>query len=499
MKYYITTPIYYVNDSPHIGSVYTTLAADIIARFKRLDGFDVHFLTGTDEHGQKVEKAANAKGFAPKKFCDTVCERFKNVCSEINISNDDFIRTSEDRHKIVVQEVWQKLLNQGNIYLGKYCGWYSIRDEAFYNENELDAEGLAPTGSVVEWIEEPSYFFDLSKWQDRLLEFYDANPDFILPHYRANEVKSFVKSGLEDLSVSRTSFQWGIKVPNDESHVIYVWLDALFNYYSAVKTQSLQGFWPPDLHIVGKDITRFHAVYWPAFLMALDLPLPKRVFAHGWWLVEGAKMSKSTGNVIDPFKLKEEFGLDYLRYYLMREMPFGNDHSYSRESFINKINSELCNNIGNLCQRVLVFVQKNADSTVPSGDNFTDEDNQILQTSYQAIDKMRAHIDKQMIHLAFEEVVKLSSITNDYISKNAPWDLKKNNPHRLGSVLYTLLEIIRNIGILVSPLLPNASEKILDSLAIDKDSRTFKFVCKEHKMVAGIKLPTPQMIFPRIG
>ncbi len=497
MKYYLTTPIYYVNDSPHIGHVYTTLAADVVARFKRLDGYDVHFLTGTDEHGQKVEKTAISKGYTPMEYCDIISQKFKDVADSMGFLHDDFIRTSEDRHKKVVADIWEKLVATGDIYLGKYSGWYSVRDEAFYDESEIK-DGKAPTGAPVEWVEESSYFFKLSKWQDKLLDLYKQNPDFLLPHYRANEVISFVKSGLRDLSVSRTSFDWGIKVPDDEKHVIYVWLDALFNYYSAIQTKELEGFWPPNLHIVGKDILKFHAIYWPAFLMAIDLPLPKQIFAHGWWLVGGEKMSKSIGNVIDPFALKDEFGLDYLRYYLIREMPFGNDHSYSRELFILRVNSELCNNLGNLCQRVLSFIEKNVGSVIPQSDNLNDEDKVLLSVAYKAIDNMRDHIDKLALHLAFEEVVKLGRLANEYVDRNAPWALKKTDVSRMEAVLYTLVEVIRIIGILLQPLIPTSAAKILDVLAVSDGDRSFNCASSNYALKSGAIINSPEIIFLRI-
>jgi methionyl-tRNA synthetase len=498
MKYFVSTPIYYVNDSPHIGHVYTTLAADVIARFKRLDGMKVHFATGTDEHGQKVEKTAIQKGYAPAEYCDMVFKRFRDVADIMGFSYDDFFRTSEDHHKKVVEEVWKKMVDSGDIYLDKYSGWYSVRDEAFFDESEIK-DGKAPTGAEVEWIEEPSYFFRLSKWQDKLLELYEQNPDFILPHYRANEVISFVKSGLRDLSVSRTTFDWGIKVPGDEKHVIYVWLDALFYYYTSVNSEERKDFWPPDLQIVGKDILRFHAVYWPAFLMALGLPLPKRIFAHGWWLVEGEKMSKSIGNVIDPFALKEEFSLDYLRYYLVREMPFGNDHSYSRELFITRINTELCNNIGNLCQRVLTFVEKNAGAIVPPRKSLNSEDQTLLTACYEVLPTMRAHMDKQALHSVFGEVIKIGRLANEYIDIQAPWALKKTDPARMEAVLYTLLEAIRIIGILLQPLIPDSAGKVLDTLGIAKDERSFTHADAEHAIRSGEMINKPEVLFPRIG
>lgn len=497
MNFYVTTPIYYVNDVPHIGHVYTTLAADVLARFKRLDGYKVHFLTGTDEHGQKVEKTAREKGVDTQTYCDSVAQTFRQVADDMLFSYDDFIRTSEPRHKDVVRDVWNKMIANDDIYLSKYSGWYSVRDEAFYDESEL-IEGKAPTGAPVEWVEEESYFFRLSKYQDRLLKLYEENPDFVLPHFRKNEVIAFVKSGLRDLSVSRTSFSWGIPVPNDDKHVMYVWLDALFNYYSAVQVDGLKEFWPADLHIVGKDIMRFHAIYWPAFLMSVNLPMPKRVFAHGWWMVDGEKMSKSLGNVINPFALKEEFGLDYMRYYLMREMPFGNDHSYSRASFIARVNAELCNNIGNLCQRVLSFVAKNAECKVPSSSDLVDADKAVLAKCYAAINDMREAIDKQAIHTAFEVVVGLGNLANEYIDTNAPWALRKTDLVRMNAVLYTLMECIRVIGIYLQPLIPTSAGKILDTLNVSHSERTFKHATAEFALKAGDAINEPQVIFPRL-
>ena len=394
-SYYITTPIYYVNDVPHIGHAYTTLACDAMARFKRLDGYQVLFLTGTDEHGQKVENAANDRGLAPKEFTDQVSQNFRDLLPILNVSNDDFIRTTEKRHKVSAQRIWQKLMDNGHIYLDKYSGWYSLRDEAYFTENEL-IDGKAPTGATVEWVEEESYFFDLSAWQEPLLEFYEKNPKFIAPRSRRNEVISFVKSGLRDLSISRTSFNWGISVPNDPKHIMYVWLDALTNYITAAgfpeeNIPKYNQFWPADLHMVGKDILRFHAVYWPAFLMAAELELPKRVFAHGWWTNEGEKISKSIGNVIDPIELIQTFGLDQVRYFLLREVPFGNDGDFSQQSMIARINSDLSNDLGNLCQRVLSFVYKNGGQKIPQPMNELPEDQRLLQNAKDLIAQLRVH------------------------------------------------------------------------------------------------------------
>ncbi len=373
-RYYLTTPIYYVNDAPHIGHAYTTLACDVLARFMRLDGRDVMFLTGTDEHGQKVEKSAAVAGMAPKDFTDMVSQNFRDLSRAMNISHDDFIRTTEPRHIRACQALWQRLLKNDQIYLGKYTGWYAVRDEAYYAEDELttSASGkkIAPSGAQAEWVEEPSYFFRLSQWQEPLLKFYADDPDFIAPETRRNEVMSFVRSGLRDLSVSRTSFKWGVPVPNDPGHIMYVWLDALTNYITAagypdVDSVTYRRFWPADLHMVGKDILRFHAVYWPAFLMAADLAPPRRVFAHGWWTNEGQKISKSLGNVIDPLKLIEQYGLDPVRYFLLREIPFGNDGDFSRRAIVNRINGDLANDFGNLAQRVLSMINKNCGAAVP--------------------------------------------------------------------------------------------------------------------------------------
>ncbi|MBT4890632.1 MAG: methionine--tRNA ligase, partial [Rhodospirillales bacterium] len=397
-RYYITTPIYYVNDAPHIGHAYTTLACDVLARFKRLDGYDVHFLTGTDEHGQKVETSAAAAGIAPKDFTDKVSQNFRDLADFMGFSNDDFIRTTEERHKKSCQAIWQRLIDNDEIYLGSYKGWYAIRDEAYYGEDELttNAEGkkAAPSGAEVEWVEEPSYFFRLSNWGDKLLKYYEDHPDFVLPKTRLNEVTSFIKGGLRDLSVSRTSFNWGIPVPGDDKHIMYVWLDALTNYITAAgfpdtDSESYQKYWPADLHMVGKDILRFHAVYWPAFLMAADLAPPKRVYAHGWWTNEGEKISKSVGNAIDPLDLIAEFGLDQVRYFLMREVPFGNDGDYSRTAMIQRTNADLANDFGNLSQRVLSMVFKNCDAAIPAPQAFTDEDNAMLEQCYDLLDKLR--------------------------------------------------------------------------------------------------------------
>jgi methionyl-tRNA synthetase len=500
-SYYITTPIYYVNDVPHIGHAYTTLACDAMARFKRLDGYQVLFLTGTDEHGQKVENAANDRGLAPKEFTDQVSQNFRDLLPILNVSNDDFIRTTEKRHKVSAQRIWQKLMDNGHIYLDKYSGWYSLRDEAYFTENEL-IDGKAPTGATVEWVEEESYFFDLSAWQEPLLEFYEKNPKFIAPRSRRNEVISFVKSGLRDLSISRTSFNWGISVPNDPKHIMYVWLDALTNYITAAgfpeeNIPKYNQFWPADLHMVGKDILRFHAVYWPAFLMAAELELPKRVFAHGWWTNEGEKISKSIGNVIDPIELIQTFGLDQVRYFLLREVPFGNDGDFSQQSMIARINSDLSNDLGNLCQRVLSFVYKNGGQKIPQPMNELPEDQRLLQSAKDLIAKLREHFDSQEFNLALEKIWTVIGAANKYIDTQAPWALKKSNPERMNTVLYNLIEVLRYLAITTQPIIPKSANIMLDQLTVPTNERSFKYLTSTYKIKPGEKLEKPSPIFPR--
>ncbi len=497
-KYYITTPIYYVNDKPHIGHAYTTLACDVLARFMRLSGREVKFLTGTDEHGQKVEKSAALANMDPQSFTDKVSEHFRSLASAMNFSHDDFIRTTEPRHIKGVQKLWQKLIDNGAIYLSKYCGWYAVRDEAFYSESEL-IDGLAPTGAPVEWVEEPSYFFALSKWQDRLLEFYTQNPDFIKPESRRNEILSFVKSGLNDLSVSRTSFKWGIPVPNDPDHIMYVWLDALANYITALGYPEENGeykqFWPANVHVVGKDIIRFHAVYWPAFLMAAELEPPQTIMSHGWWTNEGQKISKSLGNTIDPIALIEEFGLDQVRYFLMREVIFGNDGNFSRASMIARINNELSNKVGNLAQRTLSFIVKQCDGYVEVNPNAYDSD--ILKTCLGLKDKLTLAMEKQEISFVLDEIIKLADMANVYIDHNAPWTLKKTDPTKMMEVLYILIEVIRYIALLLQPFVPDSAAKMLDQLGVDEDKRSFEFLSKKGAIDGSKQLLAPMPIFPR--
>ena len=505
-NFYITTPIYYVNDAPHVGHAYTTLACDVLARFKRLDGFDVKFLTGTDEHGQKVEKSAQKAKIDPQAFTDKVSKNFQNLTRKMNFTNDDFIRTTEKRHKIACQNIWKRLIEAGDIYLGSYAGWYSVRDEAFYVEAELinngEGEKIAPTGAEVEWVEEPSYFFRLSAWQDRLLAFYKNNPEFILPLTRRNEVLSFVEGGLQDLSVSRTSFKWGVPVPNDDQHIMYVWLDALTNYITAIgypdtEHEEYEKFWPADVHVVGKDILRFHAVYWPAFLMAASLDPPKRIFAHGWWTNEGEKISKSLGNVIDPLELIETYGLDQVRYFLLREVPFGNDGDFSRSAMIRRINGELANDFGNLAQRVLSMINKNCNSQVPKKGTFTKEDENFLERIDGLLAIVRESLDMQLFHIALENIWVEIRNSNHYIDHQAPWTLKKENPDRMNTVLYILAEAIRQLAMITQPFVPEAAGRMLDQVGINEGNRGFEQYGIEGRLKVGAKLPKPEGIFPR--
>ncbi len=531
-KYYITTPIYYVNDIPHIGHAYTTLACDVLARFHRLAGYDVKFLTGTDEHGQKVEKSAIAKGIDPQSFTDQVSESFRNLGNVMNFSNDDFIRTTEVRHKAGAQALWNKLMENDEIYLGKYDGWYSVRDEAFYAESEI-IDGKAPTGSPVEWMEEPSYFFKLSKWQDRLLEFYEQNPDFIKPASRRNEVVSFVKGGLNDLSVSRTTCKWGVPVPGNEEHVMYVWLDALSNYISALgyPDEKYKDYWPADVHVVGKDIIRFHAVYWPAFLMAANIAPPKTIMSHGWWTNEGEKISKSVGNVIDPIGLVEEFGLDQTRWFLMREVIFGNDGDFSRERMKMRINGELANKIGNLVQRTLGFIAKQCEGMndgkiyvpMPSARDadYSHKNEEFKNTAYtnpalvscsELYNELKIDMANQGISLALDKIMNLVDQTNAYFNDAAPWNIDtKTEFEKQQLVLYTTLELIRNIALFLQPFMPDAANNILDQLCIPQpkstpelessgipNMRNFGIIGREFALEPGHKLQKPPAVFPRI-
>ncbi len=502
--FYITTPIYYVNDKPHIGHAYTTIACDVMARFKRLDGFRVKFLTGTDEHGQKVAKAAADKGVPPIAICDRNSQYFRDLAKALGATNDDFIRTTEQRHVESCQALWRKLEDNGHIYLDKYAGWYSVRDEAFFDESEL-TEGpngkLAPTGAPVEWVAEESYFFDLSKWQDKLLELYDSNPDFIAPKSRFNEVRSFVAGGLRDLSVSRTTFSWGIPVPGNDRHIMYVWIDALTNYITGLghpqATDEMKVFWPESLHMVGKDIIRFHCVYWPAFLMGAGLPVPKRVFAHGWWTIEGQKMSKSLGNAIDPHMLVEKYGLDQLRYFLLREVPFGNDGDFSESGIGQRINGDLANEFGNLAQRFLSFIAKNLGGVLPEPGPLNEDDNALLESCHRLLDQCRDAINQQSFNGVLDAIWLVVRAANVYVDKQAPWTLRKTDPARMNTVLYVLAEATRHLAILMQPFVPAAAAKLLDQLAVPEERRSFAALGEAHALKGGTPLPAPQGIFPR--
>ncbi|MFP4126840.1 MAG: methionine--tRNA ligase [Alphaproteobacteria bacterium] len=501
-RYYVTTPIYYVNDSPHIGHAYTTLACDALARFMRLDGREVRFLTGTDEHGQKVEQAARAAGMDPQAFTDQVSTRFRDLASAWKFSHDDFIRTTESRHVRAVKALWQTLEANGDIYLGTYAGWYSVRDEAFWAENEIK-DGKAPSGAPVEWVEEPSYFFRLSAWAERLLAHYRAHPDFILPESRRNEVMRFVEGGLFDLSVSRTSFNWGIPVPANPDHVIYVWLDALTNYLSAVgypdnASRDYRRFWPADVHVVGKDILRFHAVYWPAFLMAAGLEPPKRVFAHGWWTNEGQKISKSLGNVIEPHELVATYGLDQVRYFLLREVPFGQDGDFSHRAMVHRMNADLANDYGNLAQRALSMIHKNCAAAVPEPGAFAAADTALLAAAAALPDGVRAQMEVQAFHKALEAIWAVIGEANRYVDAQAPWVLKTSDPARMRTVLYTLAETVRRLAIVTQAFVPDASAKLLDQLAVPAERRRLAHVHDpDARLVAGTALPRPEGVFPR--
>ena len=505
--YYITTPIYYPSGKPHMGHAYSSIISDVFARFKKIDGYNVHFLTGTDEHGLKIQRASEENKMKPLEFCNKISKTFKNLCKILNLSNTDFIRTTEDRHKKSVQHLWKELEKSGDIYLSKYSGWYSVSDEAFYNEDEIetkDGEKVSVnSGSRVEWVEEESYFFKLSKWQDKLLDYYEKNPNFILPQSRKNEVVSFVKSGLRDLSVSRKSFSWGIKVPSNEEHVIYVWLDALTNYISALKYPDISNelynnFWPADVHIIGKDILRFHAIYWPAFLLAAKIPLPKRIYGHGWILSGEEKMSKSKGNILDPLEIIDNYGLDPLRYYLIKEVSFGNDGNISKEKLEDCINSDLANNYGNFCQRVTAFAEKNCDSKVPDSVEFNDQDKNILDNFSNNIKTLRSYIDDQKLNSYVDFIVNVLFDANKYFNDQEPWN-KKNDKKRLNTIIYTSLELIRKISIMLYPIIPSSSIKSLGVFNIKEKDILFDTI-KEHKYLkSNSKIDRVDILFKKIA
>lgn len=503
-QFYITTPIYYVNDKPHIGHAYTSLICDVTARFMKLSGKNVKFTTGTDEHGQKIEKAAKANGMQPKEFTDQVSVKFKELAKFMNFQYDDFIRTTDAHHKKAVVTLWKRLQEREQIYLDSYSGWYSVRDEAFYQESEL-IDGKAPTGAEVEWVTEKSYFFRLSHWQDKLLELYENQPNFIFPASRKNEAVSFVKSGLTDLSISRTSFNWGIKVPGNDKHIIYVWIDALTNYITSVNFPNIEDneykqFWVNEdclnVHVIGKDILRFHAVYWPAILLAAELPLPKQIAVHGWWLNEGEKISKSLGNVIDPIALATEFGVDQLRYFLLREANFGQDGNFSKKNMISRINSELAHNIGNLVQRTISFLHKQCAGVVPIIDQNLLKNDENLLNCKPILDQVMKHLSKYEFNHIILLIINIASEANAYIDKSAPWTLSKTDKEGMNLVIYKLLEYIRIIGILLQPIVPQSAKKILDQLKIPSEQRNWESLCNVQ-ISSGSILPKPEPIFLR--
>ena len=505
-NYYITTPIYYPSAKPHMGHAYSSIIADFFARFKRIDGYKVYFLTGTDEHGLKIQRAAEKKGVEPLAFCDEISKTFKNLSKTLNLTNNDFIRTTESRHKKSVQYLWEELKKNDDIYLSKYSGWYSVSDEAFYNEDEiedLDNKKVAISSkSPVEWVDEESYFFRLSKWEKPLLEFYEKNPDFISPASRKNEVISFVKSGLKDLSVSRKSFSWGIKVPNDNEHVIYVWLDALTNYISALNypnkdDELYKKFWPASVHLIGKDILRFHAIYWPAFLLAAKITPPKKVYGHGWILSNEEKMSKSKGNILDPLEIIKQYGLDPLRYYLIKEVSFGNDGNISQERLEDCINSDLANNFGNLCQRVSAFVIKNCDSKVPEKIKFENDDIKILDEYSQNLDKLRSEIDNQNINYYIDYIVNRLFEANKYFNDQEPWK-KKDDKIRLNTIVYTTLEIVRKVTFLLYPIIPQSSLKALKIFNLEEKDVIFQSIGNNEFLKKGSAINKIDILFNKI-
>jgi methionyl-tRNA synthetase len=505
--YYITTAISYPNGPPHIGHAYEVIATDAIARFMRLDGFDVYFLTGTDEHGQKIQQTATREGITARELVDRNVKLFQAMVERLNCSNDDFIRTTQDRHHKSSIGIWDKMAANGDIYLDKYAGWYSVRDEAYYAEdetalNEHKVRISTKTETPVEWVEEESYFFRLSAYAHKLLELYKSVPDFVLPRERLNEVASFVKGGLQDLSISRTTFDWGVRVPGNVKHIMYVWVDALTNYitgvgYPDVESEKFKLYWPAALHVIGKDIVRFHAVYWPAFLMSAGVAVPKRIFSHGFLFNRGEKMSKSVGNVIDPFTLTDAYGVDPLRYFFLREVPFGQDGNYSHEAIVNRINADLANDLGNLAQRSLSMIGKQLGGVLPKPAAFSDSDKAILAAADGMAERAREQMKTQQLHQVLNHVWSVVADANRYFAGAAPWALAKIDPAKQGTVLYVTAEVIRQVAILSQPFMPQSAAKLLDLLGVPASERTFAMLGSKHRLVAGTKLPAPTAVFPR--
>lgn len=504
--FYITTAIAYPNGPPHIGHAYEAIATDAIARFMRLDGDDVYFLTGTDEHGIKMLQTAAREKLTPRQLVERNVPRFQAMVRRLNCSNNDFIRTTEPRHYRASEAIWQRMQAAGDIYLDKYAGWYSVRDEAYYVESEtrVDERGvrLGPHGTPVEWVEEESYFFRLSAFADRLLKLYEAHPDFVLPRERMNEVASFVRGGLQDLSISRTTFDWGVPVPGDPKHVMYVWVDALTNYITAVgypdtDSETFKKYWPADLHVIGKDIVRFHAVYWPAFLMSAGLQVPRRIFSHGFLFNRGEKMSKSVGNVIDPFALADAYGVDQFRYFVLREVPFGQDGNYGHEAIVNRINADLANDLGNLAQRSLTMVARQFGGALPRPGELGANDRAILSAADALLGKAREAMATQQLHQVLNATFAVVTEANRYFAGEAPWALAKTDPQRQGTVLYVTAEVLRQIAIMALPFIPQAAAKLLDLLAVPGDERVFALLGGAHRIAGGAKLPAPVPVFPR--
>jgi methionyl-tRNA synthetase len=502
-RFYLTTAIAYPNGAPHIGHAYEAIATDAMARFERLDGKDVFFLTGTDEHGQKMVQTAQKEGLTPADLATRNAERFKAMDERLNVSFDRFIRTTEPAHHRASQAIWNRMQQAGDIYQSVYSGWYSVRDEAYYAEDETtvgeDKVRRGPQGTPVEWVEEKSYFFKLSAYQDRLLKLYDDQPDFIGPDSRRKEILSFVKGGLKDLSISRTTFDWGVKVPNDPEHVMYVWVDALTNYITGIgfpdETDSNWSRWPADVHVIGKDIIRFHTVYWPAFLMSAGIALPKRVYAHGFLFNRGEKMSKSVGNVVDPFNLADQYGVDQLRYFLLREVPFGQDGNYNHEAIVARINADLANDLGNLAQRSLTMVGKQLGGQVPEPGTFSDADKAMLEQTNSMYALAREAMTTQQLHQALNAIWAVVAEANRYFAGEAPWALAKTDPARQKTVLYVTAEVIRQVAILTQPFMPEASAKLLDLLGVPADQRDFAAL--KTPLAADQTMAPPAPVFPR--
>ena len=507
-NFYITTPIYYPSGEPHMGHAYSSILAYVFARFKRNDNCKVYFLTGTDEHGLKIQKAAENAGSDPLIYCNKISKIFKDLTKTLNLSNDDFIRTTEKRHHESVNDLWSRLVKSGDIYLSKYEGWYSVSDEAYYNSDEIIEKNGKKystfSGSIVEWVEEESFFFRLSSWQKRLLEFYDKNDKFILPISRRNEVINFVKSGLKDLSVSRTSFTWGIKVPNNDKHIIYVWLDALTNYLSALNFPNTndklyKNFWPASLHVIGKDILRFHAIYWPAFLLAAKIKPPSRVFGHGWILSGDEKMSKSKGNILNPLEIINRYGIDELRYFLMKEVSHGSDGNISLKNLENCINSDLANNFGNLCQRVFSFVKNNCENKITKTRNISAADKKLIEQTKVLTKDLRNLMNNQNLNNYIKSVINISFLTNKYINDEEPWKLKKNNIQKMNNILHLALEQIAKISILLNPIVPQATTKVLKALKINAKSRNLSFLEGKKILSSETRISELNILFKKIN